>query len=366
MDTELDKLTDEVWQSSLARIAKKELPVVRPFLGDDIDLYVPQTRTLLMVEDNPAIASSIYNPARVSASRNVFIIMKKLGMPADYFWKFEYWVRDRAYDTLRKVINKVFSSMMNMNKEGILDLQDVDIDRMRLTVIFKDCVECAGVVAEKGICYYHAGTFAGIMSALLNKDLDAFETTCHAKGDGACTFIIGKKDDPEISSIMSNYLLITKIETQIPERVNTCLQGDAARGMGNLVNVGYYYSILANSLIANPAEVSSSGFDTGVDFGTRLAPIITAFYKDNQIDVIKKYYAQLHHIDIKMIEVGENVEITMAECAEAATMLKSKELLTFLFGELQGLVSQFLNRKMVYQESAFENGNVRIRLSPQA
>ena len=366
MDNELEKLTDDIWQSSLARIAKKELPVLRTFLGDDIDLYVPQMRTLLMVEANPDIAAAIYNSSRISAKRNVIVIMKKLGMPADYFWKFEYWVRDRAFETLRRVINKVFSAMMNVNKEGSLDLLDVDIEHMRLTVSFKDCVECAGVVNEKGICYYHAGTFSGIISALLNKDMDAFETTCYAKGNDVCTFLIGKKDDPEITAKMSDYLLTTKLETKINERLNTCLQGNAIRSMGNLVNIGYYSSIIANSLMTSPAEVSSSSFDIGVKYGTRLASIITTFYQDSQIDIIKKYYMQLHQIDIIMISVGENVEIIMAECAEATTMLKSKELLNFLFGELQGLISQFLSRKMVYQESSFENSNVRVRFSPQA
>ena len=365
MDTELEKLTDEVWQSALGRIMKKDMPVVRTSLGDDIDLYVPQMRTLMMVEANQDIASLIYSSSRVSANRNVFIIMKRLGMPADYFWKFEYWVKDRAFETLRKVINKVFTAIMNLNKEGNLDLLDVDIEHMRLTVSFKDCVECAGVTAEKGLCYYHAGTFSGIMSALLNKEMDAFEITCHAKGDEACTFLIGKKDDPEIIAKMNEYLAIAKIDTGFDERLNTCLQGNSLRGMGNLVNVGYYHSMIANSLIIGKAEASSSSFDIGVDYGTKMAPVIAAFYNDNQIDVIKKYYRQLHHIDVKMIEVGENVDIVLSECAETATMFKNKELLSFLFGEIQGLISQLLNRKMAFQTSEFENSDLKIRLSPR-
>jgi len=365
MDIELDKLNDEVWQSALARIMKKDLPVVRTSLGDDIDLYVPQMRTLMMVEANPDIARLIYNLSRVSANRNVFVIMKRLGMPADYFWKFEYWVNDRAYETLRKVMNKVFTAIMNLNKEGNLDVQSVDIEHMRLTLSFKDCVECAGVAAEKGLCYYHAGTFSGIISALLNKEMDAFEITCHAKGDEACTFLIGKRDDPEITAKMNEYLATVKIETRIDERLNTCLQGNVLRGMGNLVNVGYYHSMIANSIIIGQADGSSSSFDIGLDYGIKMAPIIAAFYNDNQIDVIKKYFRQLHHIDIKTIEVGENVDIVLSECAETATMFRNKELLHFLFGELQGLVSQLINRTLVYQDSVFENSDLKVKLSPQ-
>jgi len=164
---------------------------------------------------------------------------------------------------------------------------------------------------------------------------------------------------------MSEYLAIAKIDTGFDERLNTCLQGNSLRGMGNLVNVGYYHSMIANSLIIGKAEASSSSFDIGVDYGTKMAPVIAAFYNDNQIDVIKKYYRQLRHIDVKMIEVGENVDIVLSECAETATMFKIKELLSFLFGEIQGLISQLLNRKMAFQTSEFENSDLKIRLSPR-
>jgi hypothetical protein len=29
--------------------------------------------------------------------------MRRLGMPPDYFWKFEYWTDERAFETLGKV-----------------------------------------------------------------------------------------------------------------------------------------------------------------------------------------------------------------------------------------------------------------------
>jgi len=81
--------------------------------------------------------------------------------------------------------------------------------------------------------------------------------------------------------------------------------------------------------------------------------------------VIKKYYEQLRYLDIIMIEVGENIDIVLAECAETAAILQKKELLGFLFGELQGLVSKLLNKRMVYKESWFEDNNLKVRLSPQ-
>ena len=60
MDTEMEKLSDELWNLSLSRISKKEQPAVRPSLGDDVDLYVAQTRTLLLLEANPNFAPLLY------------------------------------------------------------------------------------------------------------------------------------------------------------------------------------------------------------------------------------------------------------------------------------------------------------------
>lgn len=141
MNTELENVMDTVWSSSLERMMKKDIAPIRPLLGDFIDVYVPQIRTLLSMQANPAIAKVIYDTAYASANRNTFVIMKKLGMPADYFWKFEYWPRERAYETLRKVINKVFWTMMNHNKEGGLELTAVEIEPVRFTIAFKDCAD---------------------------------------------------------------------------------------------------------------------------------------------------------------------------------------------------------------------------------
>ena len=373
MVSETDKLVDEAWDSLLARLAKKEPGPVRPCLGDDIDLYVPQAMTLLLLESNPSVASLIYKSCCASANRNVYAIMKKLGMPADYFWKFEYWPRERAFEMLKRVINRVFSAMMNQNKEGMLDLQDVDVEHMRFTVSFKDCVECAGIVAEKGICYYHAATFAGIVSALINRELDGFEAKCHAQKDDACIFVIGERDDPEISARMSEFLAPTKIQTRIDERLDVCLHGNPLRSIGNLVNIWYYRLLITNSLMTDPTLAASS-FDLGVKYGTRLASVIVDFYQDSQLSVIKKCYNQLRQLDVTTMEVGDGVDpvlgygvdIVLAECADAEAALKRKELLDFICGEFQGLVSRLLNRNLVCKESSFEGGKLRVRLFPQA
>jgi hypothetical protein len=288
--------------------------------------------------------------------------MKSLGMPADYFWKFEYWPRERAFETLRRIINRVFSTMMSQNKQGGLDLDDVNIELMRFTVTFRDCVECAGVTAEKGLCYYHAATFSGIIAALLNRDMNGFETKCHAKGDDVCTFLVGKKDDPEIRAKVSDYLTPGEIATKIDDRLNDCLQRHSLRSLGNLVDIGYYQLMVAHCIANNPELFVSSSFSAGINYGIKVAPVITDFFGDSQLSVIRKYYNQLRQLDVTVIDTGADIDIILTEHPLVVTVVKRRELLSFLFGELQGLVSKLLDRKMVYRESWFENNTLRVRL----
>ena len=365
MDIEIEKLIDSVWNSSLTRITKKELPATRPSLGDDIDLFVPQERALLLLENNPALASLIYNASYLSANRNAYIIMRKLNMPADYFWKFEFWPHERAFDTLQRVINRVFSAMMHQHGEGILTLKDVDADKMRFIIQFDDCVECAGISATRPICYYHAAVFSGIIAALMNKDMEGFETECRTQGHDACIFLIGKKDDPEISTGTSDYLTATKLEIGMQDRLKECLSGAPLRGIGNLVNIAYSQLLNANSLVTNPKLLSSPSFDVGVERGTKLASMIADFYKDNKLDVIKKYFNQLRHLEIEFVETEPDIVILVTECAEISAELQNIELLGFLQGELQGLISSLLNKKIVIKESHVEDGKLRMILSPE-
>ncbi len=364
MATEMDKLIDDAWNSLLARLAKKELGQVRPSLGDDIDLFVPQAMTLLLLESNPGVASLLYKSSYTSANRNVYAIMKKLGMPADYFWKFEYWLKQRAFDTMRRVVNKVFSAMISLNREGGLDVLDVDVERIRFTLTFKECAECAGIAARRGICYYHAGTFAGIIASLINARLDSFELDCSSKGDAACVFLAGRSEDPEIKAGLADYLSPGRIETRTVERLNGVLQGQPRRSSGNLVDLGYYHLMITNSLVTDPERLSLLSFDTGAAYGAGIAPVIAGFYHDSGAEVMRKYYRQLYQLDVKTVDTGADIVVVLAECAETAAPLQSKQLISFLLGELQGLLSNLLDRKVVFKDCWFEDSGLRVRLSP--
>ncbi len=367
MDAEIEQLMDEVWIASLEKICKKECTPVRPSLGDFIDIFVPQARTLLLMAANPAIPKLIYDAARASANRNTHVIMKKLGMPADYFWKFEYWPKERAYETLRKVISKVFTTMMNRNKEGGLELKSVEIEPVGFTVIFKDCAECSGFQTSRPMCFYHTGTFAGILTSLINQEMDGYEIKCCSRGDEYCEIIIGRGDNREVSARVKEYLSPVQMDTKIDERLNYCLQGNQVRPIGNQVDIGYYNMTLLTSFLTGPEITTRSTFDVGADYGNRIAPLLMQYFKDNTVDVIKKYYHQLNHMEVKSIETtGETITIVLSECAETTVKLPKKELLDFLFGELQGILSVLLGKPVVFKESSLENTTITVKLSSQA
>lgn len=194
--------------------------------------------------------------------------------------------------------------------------------------------------------------------------MDAYETKCRSLGDDTCVMVIGKRDDAEIAEKVKEYLTLVKIETRLDERLNVCLQGNQTREMGNLVDIGYYNLMLLSSVLADPEFASKSSMNIGADCGTRMMPIVTKFYQDNSPDVLKKYYSQLHHLDVKSIEQsGNDIFVVLSECAEDTTRLKRQELLNFLFGELQGMISALLNKQFIYKESSFEDNNLRIKFS---
>ena len=252
--------------------------------------------------------------------------------------------------------------MMNRSKEGGLELGNVEIEPVRFTIAFKECAECAGVTASKPVCYYHAATFAGIMASLLNREMDSYETKCNGKGDDSCVFIIGKRDDDEIKQKVTEYLSPIHIETEFDDRLSCSLQGNPIRSMGNMVDIGYYNLMFMSMLLPDADTASKANLEMGTAFGIKLAPVVIRYYADNSIEVIRKYYNQMHHLDVKMIEItGDEVNVVLSECAEAASTFKRKALLNFLLGELQGLVSTITNKQFAFKENTFENSSLRIK-----
>jgi len=363
MENGLEQLITHIWMSALEKMMKKDTSSLRPSLGDLIDLYVPQVRNISILEAKPTLAKIIYENAYNSSFQNTFNIMKKLGMPADYFWKYEYWPRERAFETLRKVINRVFSTMMNRHKEGELDLVSIEMEPIRFTINFKDCAECADIKTNAKICFYHTATFAGILGSLLNRDMAAYETSCHAHEEEICTFIIGKRDDPEIQKEVESYLNNTKIEVNLDNRLIRCLQGEQNRTMGNLVDIRYFNLIYLTSVLTDPAISCQQNLNTGTEYGKKIAPLLCSFYKENTIDVLKKYYNHLHHLEVNSIEnTDKEINVRIQDCADTSFSYR-QETACFLIGELQGLLSYFTSKVIRYNKSILDGNNLLINYS---
>ncbi|MFC1861699.1 V4R domain-containing protein [Chloroflexota bacterium] len=360
----MDRIIDHAWASLLASVMKKR-GVLRPEMGDSIDLYLPQSRLLSLVESNPALAEQLYASAYSSARRNANGIVRKLGMPADYFWKFEYWPKARALTNLGQILRRVFSSMMIQANEGNLEIVDLDVDPLRVNISFDSCVECAGITdLQNAICYYHAGVFSGILSGLINRDLNSFETDCCAAGNVSCRFVIGDMEDEYIATGYNNYLLAPEIETDLASRLGKSLKNQSVRALGNLVDVNYYRLVMANILLADPQRFASTNFEIGSQLGRELAAILAEFYGHEGLQNMSDYYSQLGEFNIEV--KGDEVQLKMviSECAESVGPVKIMEMMSFLFGELQGLTSKLTKTEVILKESHFEGEKLLLTFAP--
>ncbi|MFH1031962.1 MAG: V4R domain-containing protein [Chloroflexota bacterium] len=359
----IDKIIDQAWASLLASLLKKQ-NALRPEMGEEINLFVPQSRLLSLAYSNPGICKLIYQAAKTSARRNANLIVRKLGMPPDYFWKFEFWPKARAFTNLGKIVNKVFSSMMSQAKEGNFEILDLDIDPLRISTNFSDCVECAGISGfQQGICYYHAGVFSGIISGLINRDLDGFETSCRASGGSSCALTLGDKTEEFIKTGMDRYLSPADMNTDLASRLEKTFLNLPVRALlGSQVNINYLKLVLACALLADPQSYATSHFTVGTELAHKLAPVLARFYKHEGLQAISDYYSQLDEFKLNVKKNDAALELIIKECAELAGDVKVIEMLSFTLGELQVLISEFSKTEMNIVESRFEGNKLLLTL----
>jgi len=336
-------------------------------MGDEVNLFLPQSRLLSLTQSNPALAKLLYSSAQSSARRNASTIVRKLGMPPDYFWKFEYWPKARALTTLEKIVSRVFSSMMAQAKEGNLKIVDLDVDPLRISINFANCVECAGISELKhGICYYHAGIFSGILSSLINRDLDSFETSCCASGDESCHFIMGDKENEYIKSGHNAYIAPPEFKVDLASRLEKSLRDLPVRALGNSVDINYLRLVTASILLANPQLYAATSLDVGSQLGHVVAPTITRFYGREGLQILSDCLRKMCCSCVEIKESEPEVKLVIRECADSVGDIKMMEMVSFLLGELQGLTSELTKRKMALKESRFEGDNIVLTFVPEA
>jgi predicted hydrocarbon binding protein len=361
----IDDVIDKAWESLLAGVLKKR-SVARPGIGDEIDLYVPQARLLSLLQDDAGIPRLLYTSARKSARRNAGTIVGKLGMPADYFWKFEYWPKARAFTTLEKIVSRVFSSIMKQAKEGELKIVELNIDPLVIDITFNNCVECAGITGpEHGICYYHAGTFSGILSGLINRDLECYETECHAAGGSQCKFTVFDSVEGGPNPDYEAYLSPPPAGADVISRLRDALEKSTVRELGNLVDISYLQLAVANTLLADPDTYAPVSYEIGSKLGRKLAPVLADYYGSRDLSSLREYYLQLGEFSVEITGDSSQVNLLVKECAEISGTEKLTEMTSFLTGELKGILSEFFKKNMKPGEWRFEGDNLLLTFVPE-
>lgn len=360
----MNKVIESAWIELLSRATKKQGTSTAAG-GGDIDLYVPQARLLALAESNRAVPRLIYLSAQESARKNAYLIARKLGMPSDYFWKFEFWPAERAYTTLAKIVHRIFTTIMNEDGEGKLTIRELTVDPFRIYIDFEGCAECAGISGLNfGICYYHAGTFAGIIEALLNlENLDCYEETCHAAGHERCTFVIGDKSGREFTAKFESFLSPHDIQINLTERLNASLKKDSVRALGNAVDVNYLRLVTANILLDNPRLFTTMNSEVGTRFGCDIAGMLMKYYETEPWEAVTNYYRDM--CGLNAVITGQDNELTVTFKEITPTVYNTIEMQSFLVGELSGLLSGMTGKEMRVRESRITGDGLVVVLVPQ-
>ena len=357
-----DRVVDLVWSRALGKILKGEpRAAARPGLGEEIDLTVPQASTAAMLSRIPAFTKLLYNAGYAASSRNAYLVLRRVGMPSDFFWKFDYWDEDRAFETLDKVINRIFTALMAKQNVGELKLVSVDGEHGRFELSFAHCAECAGFRAPTPMCFYHTGSFAGILSAMLDRELDGYEIECVSTGGAACRFIVGNRDDRQIARGLDEWLAGFSGNLDVAERISATLGAHT----DTLVDIGYYQLLLASSYLTNMDVVERACLEAGESVGAVLADVVQErFPGEEPLPAVQEFYRRLRYTSITITPEGDGYRVELDEAPEVVEPLSGSAVVPFLPGELAGLLGALGGQQLRVSEIEASGAQLRLLLSP--
>lgn len=149
---------------------------------------------------------NIYELSYINARNDAKLFTESIKMPKDILWKFEFWTNEKVVEILGDLCNKIFIKLLRTKEKSSFQFDEVDPKNKRFTISLNDCPECNELTGFKeGICYYHAGLFAGLLSSLLGSEMSAYETNCHAAGNTNCRFVIGPSSNKEIQNNVNRF-----------------------------------------------------------------------------------------------------------------------------------------------------------------
>jgi len=361
-----DNIVDQIWSTAVDRITKTGQAIaVRSGLGDGVDLAVAQAGTSALLSQVPAFDKLLYNSGYAAAARNTYLVLRRLGMPTDFFWKYEQWDDDRAFATLDKVITRIFAALLAKEGAGTLKLASADPVRSRFQLRFEQCAECAGLTSQRPMCFFHAGSFAGMLAAMLGKDFDACEETCTADGADACTFTVGERDDREVAVAFERWADGFAYTFDPYARFNASLGDGSVRPIGNLVDVGYYQMIVASAVLTNIDLIERATLDAGRRVGQQLARVVTERFGTETVSAVEGFYRRLRYASLVVTPAGGGFTVEVGEAPEHLGPLAASATVPFLGGELEGLLSTLTGVPLTLAGVATPGDKLVLTFAPQ-
>ncbi len=155
---------------------------------------------------------NLYELSYTNARKDAKLFTESIKLPKDTLWKFEFWTKEKVIEILGDLCNKIFTKLLKTKEHSSFEFSEINPKNKRFTIELTDCPECNELSGFKeGICYYHAGLFAGLLSSLLDHEMSAYETNCHAAGNTNCRFVIGPSSDKEVQDNVSRYFNPTSL-----------------------------------------------------------------------------------------------------------------------------------------------------------
>jgi|GEM_PF-1847424 len=153
-----------------------------------------------------AFKKNLYELSYTNAKNDAKLFTESIKLPKDTLWKFEFWTKEKAIEILGDLCNKIFTKLLKTKEHSSFEFSEINPKNKRFEIELKNCPECNELSGFKeGICYYHAGLFAGLLSSLLDSEMSAYEAQCHAAGNANCRFVVGPSGDKEIQDSVSRY-----------------------------------------------------------------------------------------------------------------------------------------------------------------
>ena len=271
---------------------------------------------------------------------------------------------DRAFSVFGGVLGRIFASLMSKQKQGQLSLISANVEHCAFEVSFESCVECSGQTTTSPLCCFHAGVFAGIFAAMLDRELDAFEETCPATGGQACVFKIGVRDARSVKHPLEQWLDSFNNGSGVPDSAMAGVRDRDAADPAELVDIGYYQLLLSSCFLTHAELFEGAYHAAGADVGHRLGPFINAGFEGGPRSVIEQFYRQVRHMSVNIVEVGEAFEIRVAEAPEAHGAMGSNPVSAFICGELESLLSDLTQRAVSYVSTSSDSDGLMIRFAP--